>query len=478
MSRKPRSIAVAVLALAGYMSFPAFAGVDDGIVACYPMEANAQNQCGSANDGVAVGTIGYPKGVIGQAASFDGVSSAIEITDNFMSNFSALSVCVWVKINPDLSGNYQAFVSQVGNWFNDDKNAVFRLGTTGAYNDNRVSFVVNLGGPFGYQVISASPLDIDRWHHVCGTFDGADLRVFLDGVDDSSSPTSGWPPGALPPLLLKDSTNIPVTIGWLWQPQHHHYLSGLLDDVRIYNRALSASEVWLLAATGSDGDDDGVDDDDDLCPGSIGGPVDAVGCSDAQVDFDGDGYCDLNAPSAGPAICVGTDNCPTVPNPLQEQTGNNVGSLYGDACVNPDVELPPDLIIGDGPVIGEGTTFEDGIVIGDNANIGSNVQFKQNVTAGDNVVLGHEVIIEHGVVMGDDVNLGYKVKLEENVTIGDRVSIGNESGIKKAAIIKADASVGAFVTIEVEVEIGVGATVSGGAFVPWGTVIPDSGTFP
>ena len=60
-----------------------------------------------------------------------------------------------------------------------------------------------------------------------------------------------------------------------------------------------------------DDDNDGVNDDKDLCPVTVlGDDVDAAGCSDAQVDGDGDGVCNDGAVSHGPSACVGADACP------------------------------------------------------------------------------------------------------------------------------------------------------------------------
>ena len=60
-----------------------------------------------------------------------------------------------------------------------------------------------------------------------------------------------------------------------------------------------------------DADGDGVIDDEDLCPDTLPeAAVDAVGCSDAQVDGDGDGVCNDGAVSNGPSACVGIDVCP------------------------------------------------------------------------------------------------------------------------------------------------------------------------
>jgi hypothetical protein len=73
----------------------------------------------------------------------------------------------------------------------------------------------------------------------------------------------------------------------------------------------------------------------DLCPNTAAGPVDSSGCSDAQVDQDGDGICSPGAPSGGPSGCTGTDNCPMTSNPGQQ---NNDGDALGNAC---DTEGPP-----------------------------------------------------------------------------------------------------------------------------------------
>ena len=175
------------------------------------------------------------------------------------------------------------------------------------------------------------------------------------------------------------------------------------------------------------------------------------------------------------------DNCPTVPNLGQEQTGNNVGGPFGDACVDPNLDLS-DVDIGANPVVGGGTVFEDGIVVRDNAQIGSNAQFKQDVMIGDNAVIGDETIIEVNTMLGDDVTLGFKVKLEENVVIENRVDIGDETLVKKDAVIEADASIGAFVIIEDRAVIGIGAVIGDGArieadaVVPAGAVVPPGAT--
>ena len=82
----------------------------------------------------------------------------------------------------------------------------------------------------------------------------------------------------------------------------------------------------------ADADGDGVGDETDLCPAtSPGNVVDASGCSDLQVDKDGDGICNGGAPSAGPSACSGSDNCIGTANADQADTDSDG---VGNACDN------------------------------------------------------------------------------------------------------------------------------------------------
>ncbi len=80
---------------------------------------------------------------------------------------------------------------------------------------------------------------------------------------------------------------------------------------------------------GGDLDEDGVSNQTDACPNTALAPVDSIGCSDAQVDSDGDGFCDPGAVGAGPSGCTGSDVCPALASPNQL---NSDGDGFGDEC--------------------------------------------------------------------------------------------------------------------------------------------------
>ena len=92
-------------------------------------------------------------------------------------------------------------------------------------------------GPF----ITPSAVTVSGWHHLAVTFDGTNILVYLDGVIT-------WGPS-------KWSFNTPANgtcfIGGL--PDTNHNLNGMLDDVRIYNRALTSTEVAGIYNAGTSG---------------------------------------------------------------------------------------------------------------------------------------------------------------------------------------------------------------------------------
>lgn len=80
----------------------------------------------------------------------------------------------------------------------------------------------------------------------------------------------------------------------------------------------------------ADVDGDGTPNTSDVCPNTVVlAQADSSGCSDAQVDMDGDGYCNPGAQSHGPSNCVFYDNCNTVANSDQSNMDDDI---FGDAC--------------------------------------------------------------------------------------------------------------------------------------------------
>jgi hypothetical protein len=93
----------------------------------------------------------------------------------------------------------------------------------------------NAGGSSVLDLQGATALAQNTWYHVACTISGSTASIYVNGVLDAQTTRSGTP-----------GTNTdPVTFGYAGI---HTYFNGNLDDVRIYNRALSAADVSTLGA--------------------------------------------------------------------------------------------------------------------------------------------------------------------------------------------------------------------------------------
>jgi len=84
--------------------------------------------------------------------------------------------------------------------------------------------------------LAASQLHDDRWHYIAATYDGSSIRLYADGKQISSTPMSG-------PIDTAGSN--PAFIGSFGGTSE--FFAGGIDDVGIYDRALSAAEIETLA---------------------------------------------------------------------------------------------------------------------------------------------------------------------------------------------------------------------------------------
>lgn len=160
-------------------------------------------------------------GNVNTCLDFDGVDSYIDIPNESQFDFSsAFSVEAWIKVsNFDIS--YQPIVTK-----GDDSWMLQRYSTT-----NNVELYVRTSGG-NYQAISTSGVNDGNWHHVAGTFDGTQAKIYVDGVLEATTATTG--------TLVNGNYN--VNIGRNAQITSRLW-DGKIDEVRIWNTAQSAANV-------------------------------------------------------------------------------------------------------------------------------------------------------------------------------------------------------------------------------------------
>jgi len=233
-------------------------GVDPSLEAFYPFNGNANDESGNSYHGQLgdnVTTSKFPTkttdrfGNANKAFSFDGgdyIALDKYVTHN---SISEITVCAWVLSTDNTSKKFIISFDRSENFrlaLNDDQSSNVGWDTT---DSNRTTD--DLGSSASYED--------GNWHHICGWYKSStasdDKKIFVDGAKVAPLSSSNAHSGRN--LGTDRRTEQYGFIGWGSEASnfngntygsHHqtHFMIGKIDDVRIYSRALSDSEISAL----------------------------------------------------------------------------------------------------------------------------------------------------------------------------------------------------------------------------------------
>jgi hypothetical protein len=179
------------------------------------------------NDGTIYGAT-WTTGRIDEALNFDGVDDYVKTLNNIFTNAQ-------LAAGATLSAWFRTGSSSYG-YIADDE-GYLALGVNLSAHPNKLLATVDGGTHLYY---SSSNVNDNLWHHVAIVWDGTNTAIlYFDGVSESSGPSG-------PPT--PDNKDRPFTIGAHFTISA--YLNGKIDDVRAYDRTLSAEEIWQLYQQG------------------------------------------------------------------------------------------------------------------------------------------------------------------------------------------------------------------------------------
>ena len=191
----------------------------------------AFDSSGNGNDGVFVGDPKWVTGKLGGALEFDGDDylncgngDSLQIQDE-------ITIAFWFQVEA-FQNTWEAFMAKGDNSYRtsrgDGSGNATHMGISGT----------STGGGNGW--FNGTVIVTDgQWHHMAATYDGAEGRIYIDGELDVTSPGTG-------------QINISNYDFWIGNnsQQTGRFLHGLLDDVRIYSRALNEAEILGVMAGG------------------------------------------------------------------------------------------------------------------------------------------------------------------------------------------------------------------------------------
>ncbi len=186
----------------------------------------------------------HVSGKIGKAMEFDGIGSYVSINDDSLNLTGNLSISFWAKFNNLGDGN----------------GVLITKGYTGSPSTTPWMFYPSSATQLKFYVANSGntyasagfgdDLSNNKWYHFVGVYNGTHLITYEDGSEVSTAELTG--------PVLSDSGNI--FIGYKWGST---FFNGTIDDVRIYDRALTDDEVSALynyhQSSGCCGDDNNLD---------------------------------------------------------------------------------------------------------------------------------------------------------------------------------------------------------------------------
>ena len=206
----------------------------DGLIAWWKLDESSGTTAADsagANTGTLVnGPVWRPTGGrINGALEFDGSDDRVDV-GNMDIVGSGLTIALWMKAD-DFDVNDARFVSKATGVNEGD-----HYWMVSTINGTALRFRLKAGGSTTTLASSTGQISAGTWYHIAVTYDGSQMRIYKNGTQIASVAKTG---------TINTSSSVPAALGN--QPQGGRAFDGLLDDVRIYNRALSQAEIQALA---------------------------------------------------------------------------------------------------------------------------------------------------------------------------------------------------------------------------------------
>ena len=212
---------------------------DSSALALYEFEGNANDTGGTYNgtatnvvyneyDGTA-SNVTYSTGKFGQAAVFNGSSSYITLTQPVNLSTDNFTYSFWIY--PTTNTGYGAPLAQYGNSTPTRNFYSYRVGST-----EKITFgLVSTGAVFN-QLISTGTTPLNQWSHVALVRDSSTQKIYINGQLSGTLSNTTTTSTSSEPFLIGDTNDVVAD----------EFFEGKIDQVRIYDKALSAADVTTL----------------------------------------------------------------------------------------------------------------------------------------------------------------------------------------------------------------------------------------
>lgn len=206
---------------------------EDGLIGSWRFDEGsgtvAADDSGNGNDGTLYNmSTPWITGRYNYALNFDGSDDYVDCGNDSIFNVSAtnaFTISCWIRPN-DLSSEQGIIGKMVGgSW----ATATYAITIT---SNGYVKITVGNGSSYSTVSLPASCFSVGEWVHIAATYDGHDLRGYVNGEEKASNEDIDY-------TLASNAASLKIG-------QVYYYFDGDIDEVRLYNQALNASEIMTV----------------------------------------------------------------------------------------------------------------------------------------------------------------------------------------------------------------------------------------
>jgi PKD repeat protein len=216
-----------------------------GLIAHWPLDESSGTTAADVqggNDGTLGGGPSWQPagGRVGGGLSFDGNDDRVNVGAMDLSGGSGMTIALWTRVD-GFTVQDARFVSKASGVLDDEH--FWMLSTI---NDTALRFRLKIDGTTSTLATDTGQFGVGEWFHFTATYDGSQMRIYKDGIEIASLAISGTiTSNAIVPASLGNQPEGCAGAGCSDRP-----LQGMLDDVRMYNRALTQAEILDLVNPG------------------------------------------------------------------------------------------------------------------------------------------------------------------------------------------------------------------------------------
>ena len=211
-------------------------GIDVGLISYWPLDqadGNVVLDEAGPNNGLLEGPVWQPGlGIFDGALAFDGSSSLVDLGDIDVGGNSAMTIAFWFNAD-DFDVHDGRFISKATGVNDED---VYWMVST--LNESALRFRLKAGASTTTLISATGAVEPGKWYHVAATYDGLTMRIYKDAVEIASISKTG---------LIDGGPDVKAALGNQPAGAGDRPFDGLIDDVRVYNRALGLTSLEQLA---------------------------------------------------------------------------------------------------------------------------------------------------------------------------------------------------------------------------------------